>query len=235
MAAFLVGLAFVILQGVAPSEPAQRPWDRQLTAPETAVQKLGLGPKPPWWGGACTIDPGGWGGWDDGPQEVYMHVLDVPKAEYPNIRFGFVQWLVEPGQVKHREVYVLVAHDPPDFLVDGLWRRWKLRVDTDYEWRYFGYWWPPNDLDAVVVERELPGLVEFCRDDLDGKIWVVLQFDASAWYMVYWSEYPHCPRTYTYGVRCGEWGRVTAITRWPVPYQWPPCYVLWTDTGHRIW
>lgn len=218
-----------------PASPVVGGSSRETTGASAEVRSVGLGPWPDWWAGAVMYDPYEWGGWEARPNEVYMHVLDMPTADYPNIRFGFSQYSDASGELRYREVYVMLAHTPLDFLVEGKWKRWKVRVDSGYEWRYLGYWRPLDGWDAVVVERELPGLIEFCEGDADGRIWVVLQFEKPGAYLEYWSGYEFCPSAYTYGVQCLEWGRVTAITRWPVPYFWPPCYVQWTNTGHRVW
>lgn len=227
--------AFTGLFGQQAGLAELRPDERVAMAPSQASGRIGAGPKPEWWGGACVTDPGNWGGWDGGPDEVFMHVLDKPTDEYPNLRIGFCQYWTPLDGIYWREAYVIIAKDPPDFLVDGKWMRWKIRVDTGWEWRYLGYWRAFDGWDAVVAERELPGVVEFCADDPDGKIWVVVQFDRHPFYLCYWSEYRYCPMTYTYGALCGERGRVTGLTRFPTPYQWPPVYLLWTSTGHRVW
>lgn len=206
--------------------------DSVLSPPAQA--RVGSGPFPEWWGGACTFDPAYWGGWDE-PGEVFMHELDVPTAEHPLLRLGFIQrWSIADG-FYHERAVVIVSHHPPEFLQPQGYRTWSVELTNGYAWRYLGYWRPLDGVDAVVVERDLPGLVEFCQGDADGRIWVVVQFDRPALYMVYWSEYEFCPETYTYGVHLSGQGQVDRITRWPVPYQWPPVYIQWTGGGHRIW
>lgn len=221
--------------GQAIGEPVSRDGSGRLElAAEQAAVGLGSGPFPEWWGGAGHPEPRMWGGWEH-ENETWMHVLDVPTAEYPNLRFGFFQQLTVDG-LRYRTAWVYVAQHPPDFLVHGAYRMWTVRVDTNYEWRYLGYWRPGDGWDAVVCERVLPGVVEFCTGDPDGKVWVVIVFDRPAMFMGYWSEYPSCPPTCTYGIGIGEWGGMLGpITRWPTPYQWPPCYVQWTAGGHRVW
>lgn len=223
----------VFAQWAAPAVP--RFDERQTTVAFSVGAEMGFDPFPPWWAGAGFSEPRLWGGWDY-RDETWMHILDVPTLEHPNLRFGFFQhWDILAG-LRHERAYVYLARDPTDFLRPDGYLVWQVRVDTSYAWRYIGYWRPGDGWDAVVCECELPGAVQFCEGDADGRVWVVIVFDQPATFMGYSSEYAFCPSTYTYGIGLGYWGgQLGPITRWPVPYQWPPCYILWTDTGHRVW
>lgn len=233
---FALSLACTALAQIA-QEPTHKDHVSQIAGniyPE--LPGIGGGDRPEWWGGAGHPEPRMWGGWDH-RNETWMHVLDVPTTEHPLLRLGFFQQLTTSGGLRYREAWVYVAHHPPDYLVAGKWRAWHIRVDTGYAWRYLGYWRPGDGWDAVVVERELPGLVEFCEGDTDGQVWVVVEFDRPAMFLGYWSGYEYLPRTYTYGAGLTSefGGGVDMITRWPVPYQSPPCYIQWTGGGHRVW
>jgi len=167
---------------------------------------------PDWWQGAAAWLPPPW---------VFVHKVAVPLPTDTHLRVCFMRYQV--AGMYPRRLNVFIAQTEQGFAT-GNYTAWQMRVDTNLRvLRSCGV----LGCQAVVVEQELPGALEYCAADEDGYVYVATQIEPPWEFLpLVWSG-PSIPVDwYTYKVRIAEWGGIPEGAA--VPHNFPPKLVMFT-------